>query len=58
MARTLQEVPSAHREVRVLHQEERLQARLLNGAPGTPTYDQVAEWVGVDGANNTDTSLI
>ena len=27
-------------------------------APGTPTYDQVAEWVGVDGANNTDTSLI
>jgi hypothetical protein len=27
-------------------------------AAGTPTYDQVAEWVGVDGASNTDTSLI
>ena len=26
--------------------------------PGTPPYDQVAEWVGVDGASNTDTSLI
>jgi hypothetical protein len=26
--------------------------------PGTPTYDQVAEWVGVDGASNSDTSLI
>ncbi len=26
--------------------------------PGTPSYDQVAEWVGVDGANNADTSLI
>ncbi len=27
-------------------------------AAGTPTYDQVAEWVGVDGADNSDTSLI
>ncbi len=27
-------------------------------ASGTPPYDQVAEWVGVDGANGTDTSLI
>jgi Peptidase A4 family len=27
-------------------------------SPGTPTYDQVAEWVGVDGASNADTSLI
>jgi Peptidase A4 family len=26
--------------------------------PGTPPYDQVAEWVGVDGASNADTSLI
>jgi Peptidase A4 family len=26
--------------------------------PGTPPFDQVAEWVGVDGASNTDTSLI
>jgi hypothetical protein len=27
-------------------------------APGTPVYDQVAEWVGVDGTGGTDTSLI
>jgi Peptidase A4 family len=27
-------------------------------APGTPGYDQVAEWVGVDGTGSTDTSLI
>jgi hypothetical protein len=25
---------------------------------GTPAYDQVAEWVGVDGTSSTDTSLI